>query len=593
MDGAGYRMYGAEGRARVRLKADAAPLRKWLDRRRESLRAVRSPFESLWKEIRLQFEPNLGKALLDQTDRDAAAAGREDGSILNSEPRQAVGRYAAGMQSGITNKAQAWCAIVPKGLDESLRRDIGVSRWCSTATREVLAAFERHNLYRSTLQVYAHAALFGTSLTMVFRGDGPGEMHFRVVDEGDYWLSEDGNGCVETVMRRVSMTLAQAADEFYEAALPEHWRRMLSAGEDETRVECWNLICPNRPGDANFADIPRERPYASFWWCADAGSAGADGCGMLAARSFSYRPFAVMRQNTAGSVWGKGIGEESLGDAKELQKLEEYSLRLVANEATPAMLASSELKGRAINSFPGGVTYYNQMGAQAPVSRLFETREGLDKVEAKIQTVAQRISRAWYNDLFSLMLSINQGHRTQKTATEVSELAGEKVTLLGPVLTQMDEYLTDLVDAVFAILLSDGIIPPPPQELAAGGGDVSVEYTSSIHAEMRAALKMRSINALVQMTAMLAQAKPEALDKLKVDEIIDEVCAIYPGAAEYVRSAKEVEDYRAKAREAAREAEVRAELKEVSRNAGQQAKALSETKVGNGNALEALMGGGV
>lgn len=595
MSEAGYKMYETEGATyRPRFRVDTAALKRWLGKRKASLESVRHDFEELWKEIRLYFEPNIGKALLAQDDRDNASSKREDSKILNSEPRLCVQRYAAGMQSGITNKAQGWCSIVPKSVDDKDSRSPKLNDWCNIATTEVLSALERGNFYRTSQQVYQHAGLLGTSCVMILRGEGSGDISFKLIDEGDYWIAEDRYGEVVTLMRRISMTLAQAAQEFFVSSLPQAWQQRIKDGRDEERVEVWNLVTPN-DGNELFVDAPAERPYISIYWLANTttGDPGSDG--ILDIRSYGYKPFACMRQMDSGAVYGKGIGEMSLADNKELQELEDYEMRMVANEAMPSMLAPSSMKGKPINQFPGGVTYYDsimQTGA-APVQRLFETREGIDKVDMKIQSISDRIGRFWYNDLFAMMLQVNEANRTQKTATEVSELSGEKVTLLGPVLTQMDDFLTGVIDGVFTILYADGVIPEAPSELANGGAEISVEYTSTIHAEMKAALKMRAINAMIQMAAMLAQSKPEALDKINTDEIIDEVCKVYPGAAAYIYDAEEVAKIREQRDAQQQQVVAQQQYAELAKTAGANAKALSETRVGNGNALDALMGGGV
>ena len=597
MADAGYRLYEKETAALrdakpLKYSTDTGMLRRWLDKRKASLEQVRHEFEALWKEIRLYFEPNIGKALLDQTDRDQSVSEREDSKILNSDPRIAVHRYAAGMQSGITNKAQAWCSIVPKGVEEDDAREPELNEWCSIATREVLSALERANFYRTSQNVYPHGALLGTACVLILRGDGPGDLHFHLIDEGDYWLAEDKYGDIDTLLRRVPMTVGQAQEFFYAGNLPDAWRRKIEDGKLEERVECWNYICRN-DGSAKFADIPPERAWASIYFAAGEGAKSGNNNGILEISSFSYKPMAVLRQMDSGSAYGKGLGEMSLPDCKELQELEEYLLRMIANEAEPAMLAPSSMKGKPINMFPGGVTYYDAlMGTtgSAPVSRLFQTQEGIDKVDVKIQGITDRIGRMWYNDLFAMMLSINQSSAARKTATEVAELSGEKVTLLGPVLTQMDEFLTAVVDGVFTILYEDGIIPPAPAALQEGVADISVEYTSTIHSEMKAALKMRAINTLVEMVSMLAQAKPEALDKIDVDKVIDDVCRAYPGAAAYVLGSKEVAALREAKAKMQQQAATQMQLAELMKNAGANARALSETKIGNGNALEAITG---
>lgn len=597
MSEAGYRLYEKEREAMLKAKplkfrTDTLSLRRWLQKRKASLERVRREFEPLWKELRLYFEPNLGKALLDYKDRDDAARQREDEKILNSEPRLCVERYGAGMQSGITNKAQAWCAVVPKLLDEDKAREPELNEWCSTATSEILSALERANFYRTSGQVYPHGALFGTSCVMVLKGEERGDVFFHLIDEGDYWISEDNFGNVACLMRRMNMTLEQVKDEFLMGNLPVMWREKIADGKLEERVEIWNLICPNE-GGAKFKDIDKSKPWASFYWTEEVFEGGDDNNGILEISSFTYKPFAVLRQKESGSVYGKGIGEMSLPDCKELQTLEEYLLRMIANEAEPPMLAPSAMKGRPINMFPGGVTFYDGItGAGAnPIGRLFQTQEGIDKVDLKIQNIQDRIKRMWYNDLFAMMLNITQGNRSQKTATEVSELSGEKVTLLGPVLTQMDEFLNSVIDAVFVLLMADGVIPEAPAVLALGGADIAIEYTSTIHSEMKASLKMRAINTLLEMMAMLAQVKPDVTDKVDIDKIIDEVSKVYPGAAAFIKSSKEVEAIREARDRQQQEMVAQQQMTELMKNAGANAKNLSETKVGNGNALEMLMGG--
>lgn len=591
---AAYRMYEkkTDKGYRPQFRCDTNALKQWLGKRKASLESIRNEFEALWRDIRLYFEPNIGKALLHSDNRDSGAAKREDSKILNSEPRLCVHRYGAGMQSGITNKAQPWCSIVPKAIDAKESRQPKLNDWCHTATQEILSALERGNFYRTSGQVYEHAALLGTSCVMIFRGEERGDVSFKLLDEGEYWIAENKYGEVTTLMRRLHLTLGQAAEEFFIQSLPESWRNKIEDGKTEERVEIWNLVCPNEDREL-FKDVPEDRPYVSFYWIPGNVTTGSSEDGILDIRSYRYKPFAVLRQIDSGSVYGKSIGEMTLADCKELQELEEYEVRMIANEATPAMLVPASMKNTPIHSFPGGITYFDGiLGNAAPVQRLFDTREGIDKVDAKIQIISDRIGRFWYNDLFALMLQVNANNRAQKTATEVAELSGEKITLLGPVLTQTDDFLTAIIDAVFVILIMDGVIPEAPQVLMDGGAEISVEYTSTIHAEMKAALKMRAINAMIQMVAMLAQTKPEALDKINTDEIIDEVCKVYPGAAAYVYDAKEVAAIRNAKAKQEQQLIANQQMTDLAKTAGSNVKALSETRVGNGNALEALLQGG-
>lgn len=584
------RLHETKERKPLQWRCDAALLRKWLNKRKASLETVRQEFEPLWKELRLYFEPDIGKALLNDDNRDAASSRREDEKIIHSIPRDFVHRYAAGMQSGITNKSDPWCMIVPKGLDIDVDRDLDLHKWCNDATERIRSALERGNFYLTSHQAYLHGGLMGTTCVMIFRGDEPGDITFKLIDEGDYWIAEDKRGDVNVVMRRISMTLAQARDEFLLSRLPEAWQRKLEEGKEEERVIVWNLICPN-DGSEKFADIGTN-PWASIYWIEEQTSTGGDNCGILDITSYSYKPMAVFRHMNTGSVYGSGIGVKSLPDNKELQALEKCLERMIHNEENPAMVAPSSMKGRAINMHPGGITFYDGVlgNGTVPIQRLFETHESIADVLNHINTIVERIGNYWYSNLFAMMLNLG-GHGKQMTATEIAERSGEKVTLLGPVLTQMDEFLNVVIEAVLIILLEDGFIPPAPAALIQGSADISVEYTSTIHQEMKAAAKMKAIYQISEMAAMLGQAKPTAIDKINEDKMIDEIGRIYPAAAAFIYKDREVAKIRASRKDEQQQMIQGQQYVEMMKNAGQNVKALSEAQLSQGSALDAVMGG--
>lgn len=604
MSDAGAKMYDKKPQTTfVSFKADCQALKSWIDKRVGSLKKVRSEFEPLWKELRLQYEPNIGKALL-EGDRDNTASAREDRKILSSFPRKISHQYAAGMQSGITNQSQEWVEFVPRSNEEAVKESPTLKRWFDHVTTQVLRAMQRGNIYQTTDQVYLHSGIMGTSCSLLLRGEEPGECFMHLLDEGDYWIAENRFQMVDTLLRRMTMTIGQAADEFMLAALPESWRQKHKDGHLEERVTVWNLICPNQPGNDIFKDIPADRKTASFYFVD--GNQQDDNMGVLAIRSFGYNPIIAYRHFYCGSVYGKGLGEMSLGDVKELQKLEECKLRMIQNEVTPAMIAPSSMKGLPINMWPGGITYVDQLSpnAGAPIQRLFQTRESIEALAAQIGIIEQRVGKIWYAELFSMMLNITQASNKQMTAREVNELSGEKVTLLGPVLTRMNhDFLNPLVDAIFAILLEDGMLEddahPIPDEVRDGPNgetpkvSIATEFVSTIHTEMMANLRMRGILKMLDISGMVMQAIPSVVAKINGDQIIDEVGNIYRSTATFIRSDKEAAAIRDAEAQRAQEQQQQMMLAQMSRNAGTQAKALAETPVGNGNALDALLKGGV
>ena len=591
MDTAGIKMYEKDGKRGKTLpfKADEDKLLGWLSRRVQSLKAVRREFESLWREIRQYIEPSIGLGLLEQKDRDKTAAERDDRKILNSEVRMMAVRYAAGMQSGITNPMQPWFQFVAQSDDEKVVERQDMKDFLATITRRCGKVMQRGNIYQTTNKVYLHSAVFGTSCCLLLRGEEPGEAFLHLIDEGDYWIAEDRYQRVDTCLRRIEMTLDQARGEFGESALPENWQDMVRNGKLEERVTVWNLICPNDGDKDRFADVG-EKPFASIYW-AEGGDQNSTKRELLDIRPFSYNPIVCYRHDHCGSVYGKGIGEMSLPDVKEVQRLEEYKLRFIADEITPAQLADSSLKGR-INDFPGGVTYFDGMGGTGvnPIRRLHETRENAAGVQGQIQEVLARIGRMWYNDLFAAMMNINATKNKQLTAREVNEISGEKVSLLGPVLMRMDhDFLTPLTDAIFDIQQLDGFVTDVPEDFLYGEMEIGTEYISALYTEAVANLKKRGIFNVLDVAGMVAQVKPEVVDKIYADRVIDEFGAIYPDTAKIIVETKDCQRMRAQRAEAQARQMREAQMAELAKGAGAQAKALSETKVGNGSALDALI----
>ncbi len=588
-------------------RCDTRELRRWLDRRRASLERVRRDFEPLWRDIRRHLEPNVGLGLVDAGTRDRRASARDDALILHSGPRQDLHEYASGMQSGITNQAQDWFQFVAAHAEGEVAESPELKRFFDGATRAVSRAFQQGNVYQTTDQVYLHAAVFGTSACLLLRGDAPGEIFLDLIDEGDYWIAENRCQKVDTLLRRVEMTLAQAVDEFGRGSLPPNWLERVRAGMLEERVEVWHLVCPN-DGSERFADVDPRMPFASVYWAGGGAARGASPAPggaengsdqILDVRGFSYNPIVTCRQQYVGSVYGKGLGEKALGDIKELYKLEDQELRGIVMEQEPPIWAPASLKGR-VNEYPGGVTYLDTLSPAdgAPLGRLFEPNPAaLQYTEAKIQAVMGRIDKIFCTHLFAVMMNISSSSAKAMTATEVQELASEKVTLLGPVLTRMDrDFLTPLVTGALAILVEDGFVggedEPIPEEVATGETGVNCRYVSSLHTEMAAAVKMRGTLRMLDVVGMVAQAKPEVVDKIDGDQIIDEVSAVYPNTGRFVLDDRRVAELRAARSRSAEEGRRQAALLEMSKTAGTQAKALAETPVGNGSALDALVGGG-
>ncbi len=568
--------------ARFRHKADPQDLRTWLDKRKQSLEAARTPFESLWRDIRLHYEPYLGKALI-EGNPDERAAAREDEKIINTEPRILLHRMAAGLQSGITSQARQWFRL--RCQDAKMSEAASVRAWLDRTTEAVNSMFNRSNVYPALDQIYLHLGCFGSSAALAMPDDETG-MHVQVIDEGAYWFAENRRGRIDTLLRKIEMTLGNAAAEFGEGWLPTETAERIKNGRNEDRITIWNLVCPN-DGHKRFADVPKERQFVSIYW-AD-GRKEADGnAGIVAIRSFGYNPIIAPRWFVFGSAYGIGCGQIGLADAKQLQTLELDKLKMIEQEVDPAIVAPASMKDEPIYTGPGGVTYYpdTMQSGRPVVGRLFELRQQIEAVLLAITATEGRLSRTFYSDLFAMMINLNMRPK-QMTAREVNELAAEKIALLGPILTRLNTDMLDpLVDAGFSILASSGELAEAPEEIQ--GQNLRVEYVSSLHMEQQSATRLSGLIRVAEFTGMMAQFVPTVVDKLDADQAVD-IAAQTLAEHGVIRDDKTVAKIREERMRQQQAAEQRAVDAQSMANIAKAAKDLSQARIGTGSALDAAI----
>jgi len=114
-----------------------------------------------------------------------------------------------------------------------------------------------------------------------------------------------------------------------------------------------------------------------------------------------------------------------------------------------------------------------------------------------------------------LFLMLANATDTRMTATEVAERHEEKLLMLGPVLERLhNELLDPLIDNTFNRMIEANLIPPAPEELQ--GQDLSVEFVSML-AQAQRAIGTNSVDRYVNNLGMVAQMKPDVLDKFDSD----------------------------------------------------------------------------
>ena len=270
---------------------------------------------------------------------------------------------------------------------------------------------------------------------------------------------------------------------------------------------------------------------------------------------------------------------DALGDVKQLQAEQSDKLKGIQKQVDPPMTAPTSLRNAATTTLPGGVTFIDMAQGQQGFQPTYQVNLNLQDLREDIAEVQRRVDRAFYADLFMMMA---RSDRREITAREIEERHEEKLLMLGPVIERTeDELLDPLIDITFDRCLEAGILPPVPREL--DGVRLGVEYIS-ILAQAQRMVGTAGIERLTGYIGNLAAVAPEVVDKIDLDQSVDEYGEMLGVPGRVVRTDEQV----AEIRQQRQQAQQQQQAAEQALAAAEGAKTLSEADTEGNNALTQL-----
>jgi hypothetical protein len=552
--------------------ASAKPMdeKSRLEKQREQLRNEYVTWEDTFRQLGRFYRPRMPKFLRDQPDR----GDRRDSNIVNNWGGFAVRTLSSGMMAGITSPSRAWFKLSTG--DPDLDSADAVKLWLSETERRMRDVMLKSNLYQQLPKLYTSLGVFGTG-ALFEEEDDEDIVRFKTIPIGSYYIGTNDRDVVRIYSRDFQMTIRQIVDKFGLENASEMVKTNWTNDNKDIWVDIVHTIEPNPSFDEKKIGS-RFKKYRSVYYEKD----GANTSPLFLRDSgFDDFPLMVPRWTTDGDdIWGSGPGWDALGDTMELQTLTKQKAKANELKIRPPMVMDPSLKGRKKSMVPGGTTYVKFDGRNTGAKPLFDVNWDTNGTEKDINIIQNRISRAFYEDLF-LMLA--QSDRRSITATEVAERQEEKLLALGPVLeTLNDELLDPIIDRTFNIMLKRGMIAEPPAELS--GVDLKVEYIS-IMAQAQKQVGLFGLEKLVNFAGAVAAVSPEVLDVVEFDETVRKYAEMLGTDPETIRSQIKVDQIR-QARQQAIAAQQEAEQQNME---AQTLKTLSETDTSGSNAVTDLV----
>ena len=530
------------------------------------MKLERESYYAHWKKITDTLLPRSGRYFLE----DRNDGERRNTDINASTATRALNILAAGMMAGMSSPARKWFNL---GLaDRDLMQYQPVKEWLNQAAEVLREVFSRSNVYRVLHGLYEEMGAFGTGCAYIFR-DNKDLIRLYPQTIGEFYLGQSNRYEIDTIYREFQMQISPLVQEFGYDKVSKTAQMHYDKNQMDEWVTVLHAIQPRKERDLNKSDNIN-MPWESIFI-----EPGQDNNQTLRESGFTQFPALTPRWIVrGGDVYGSDCpGMTALGDILQLQDDQLKKAKGIDYQADPPLQVPTALRGSE-DVLPGGISYYDPAAPTGGIRSSFEVNLNLQHLLEDILDVRGRINSAFFVDMFQMISS--QQRMQPETAREVQEKHEEKLLILGPVLERnQNELLDPLIDNAFMIALQEGQFPPPPEELQ--GQDINIEYISML-AQAQKAVGIGSLDRIVGTVGQMAAVKPEALDKLNTDEIIDEYSNMLGIAPNLIVANEDVAMIRQDRAAAQAQAEQMAMIPEAAKTA----KTLSETPVGEGNALE-------
>ncbi|VGA71240.1 portal protein [Klebsiella variicola] len=546
----------------------AETLKEQLQKQQAQLTNDRSSFDPHWRELSDFINPRGSRFLVTDVNRDD----RRNTKIVDPTATLAARTLSSGMMSGITSPARPWFKLATPDPD---MMDYGpVKLWLEVVQRRMNEVFNKSNIYQSLPLLYASLGNYSTGAMAVLEDDSD-VIRTMMFPIGSYYMANSARGSVDTCFRKFSMTVRQLVMEFGLNNVSDSVKGMWDSGNYESWIEVIHAVYPNIDRDTAKLNS-KNKPVKSVYY-----EVGGDSDKLLRESGFDEFPIMAPRWEVNGEdVYGSSCpGMIALGQVKALQLEQKRKSQLIDKATNPPMVGPSSLRNQRVSLLPGDITYIDQVTGQDGFKPAYLVNPNTADLLADIQDTRQIINSAYFVDLFMMLQNINTRSMPVEAVIEMKE---EKLLVLGPVLERLnDECLNPLIDRTFSIMARKNLLPQPPDVLQ--GMPLRIEYIS-VMAQAQKSIGLSSLSSTVGFIGQLAQAKPEALDKLNVDQAIDafaEMSGVSPTVIVPQEQVEQVREQRAQQQQ-------QQQMVAMGMAAAQGAKTLSEAQTADPSVLTAL-----
>ena len=493
------------------------------------LQTARSSREEEWRELSRWVCPYRGVFAGEDM---APRATRRNRKAFTQAATQALLRGASGMTTGMTPRNISW--FEPDFDDPNLAEASGARAWLDEVDRRIKATLADGGFYQA-VQAFNTDLLWAGCAMLYSETAQRSALRFECVQVGTFCVALDNDGTLDAVTRTMAWTPAQLAATFGKGRLSEGTRAKLDK-QPYDLVRVHHLVRRRNMRDPGKL-YKNNMPWESFFWEENGEEQ------FLSEGGYMEMPYFFTCWHEGQTVYGTGPGDEAMPDAKQMDVLERHKLKGIELLVNPPVQYPYTLKGR-VDLAPGAMNPVADKNLITPILDLGPYAQSLQYVQAELQNVGLRLEKELMASIFASM-PLDQRPRDM-SATEFLERKREALQQLGPVISAYEpNVLTPLLERTVATLDRLGLLPIPPQSLQGIPLLMKMEFVSPMANALRQT-GAETTRALLQDVATIVQATqdPSVLDKLDVDQVVDELATGLGVPGKVVRADADVEKIR-------------------------------------------------
>ena len=517
----------------------------------------RKTWETHWQEV----------ADLFLTRKSDITEGHTRGDKRNLQVFDATGTHSLELLSSIlhgslTSSSQRWFTLRFKNA--VLQDDDTAKEWLQNSTDKMYLAFNRSNFQQEIFELYHDISCFGTG-TMFIEADDDDVIRFSTRHIKESYIAENSRGIVDCIYRRFKITAKAAADKFGLENLSKALQTLYKNSMFD-EVEICHVVKPRDVYNPRKLD-KGNMPFVSTYFEMETDHIISHGGG------FREFPYVVVRWlKSSNEVYGRSPAQNSLPDAKVLNKIVEIQLQAAAKILNPPLLVPDDSAILPVRTSAGSLNFYRSGSRDkiTPLQTGANPALGFNLEEQRRKS----IGKAFHID--QLLMQESNSNRTV-TATEIQQKQDERLKMLGPVVGRIQsEMLNPLIGRVFSIMLRGNHFIPAPEILA--NQEIEIEYISNMALSQKGT-QLSGIMRGMEIFSSLSQSMP-ITDYIDENGLAKELINILGLSAKMIRSDDEVQEIRANRQEQQmQQAQMQQAMAEsqMAKNAAPAVKAINET----------------